>query len=185
MQPLDAIFSKPEQRLLNAVLVHADRDFGTLELLKLMGNGRGGGSKVLERWVGSGLLRERRVGNQRRFSANPQFVLYPELRLMVLKTVGLVEPLAAALAPLSRHIEEAFVFGSIAAGTDTSQSDIDLAIVGDVGLFDVSSLLDTVQGELGRAVHVSVYSAADAPVLRAIRNGPRIDILEKIRAKAA
>lgn len=94
MQPLDALLSKPEQRMLSTVLVHPERDFGTLELLKRMDNGRGAGSKVLKRWIDAGLLCERQVGNQRRLSANPRCVLYPELRQMVLKTVGLTEPLA-------------------------------------------------------------------------------------------
>lgn len=189
MRPLDALLSKPEQRLMSMVLVRPDQDFGTLELLKRMGSSRGAGSAVLKRWVESGLLRERKVGNQRRLSANPQFLLYPELRRMVLKTVGLTEPLVKALVPIAERLSEAFVFGSVAAGTDSSASDIDVAIVGDVDLFDVSPLLDAVQIELGRSIHVNVYSpqewATDAPVLAAIRNGPRVDLMEALNAEAA
>lgn len=189
MRPLDAFLSKPEQRLMSAVFVHPDQDFGTLELLQRMGNSRGAGSAVLKRWVDAGLLRERKVGNQRRFSANPQFVLYPELRKMVLKTVGLTEPLAQALAPIADRLLEAFVFGSVAAGRDTSESDIDLAVVGDVNLFDVSPLLDAVQSELGRAVHVNVYSekewASNDPVLAAVKKGPRVNLMEAIHAETS
>lgn len=174
---------------MSVVLVRPDQDFGTLELLKHMGNSRGAGSTVLKRWLDSGLLRERKVGNQRRLSANPRFLLYPELRQMVLKTVGLTEPLAKALTPIAGRLTEAFVFGSVASGTDTSESDIDLAIVGDVNLFDVSPLLDAVQAELGRSVHVNVYSqqewAADDPVLATIKKGPRVDLMETIRAETA
>lgn len=184
MPPLDALLSKPEQRLLGAVLMQPERDFGTLELLAHMANGRGAGSKVIQRWIDAGLLQERKVGNQRRLQANPGFVLYPELRRMVMKTVGLAQPLARALAPLAGRLEDAFIFGSVASGTDTSESDVDLALVGDIGLFDVSPLLDGVQAELGRALHASVYSpsewAADNPVLAAIRNGPRLDLMEAL-----
>lgn len=77
----------------------------------------------------------------------------------------------------------------MAAGKDTSQSDIDVAIVGDVGLFDVSPLLDAAQAELGRPIHVSVYSSsewsADGPVLAAIKSGPRIDLMEALRGTTA
>ncbi len=188
MRPLDALLSKPEQRLMSLVLVRPEQDFGTLELLKHMGSGRGSGSAVLKRWLGSGLLRERKVGNQRRLSANPQFLLYRDLRRMILKTVGLADPLAKALAPLSDRLTDAFVFGSVASGTDTTESDIDLAVVGDVDLFDVSPLLDAVQSDLGRSVHVNVYSpqewASDDPVLAAIKKGPRVDLMEAIRAEA-
>ena len=189
MRPLDALLSVPEQRLLSAVLLHPERDFGTVELLDRMGSSRSAGSTVLKRWVDSGLLRERRVGNQRRLAANPEFLLYPELRRMLTKTVGIAQPLAQALAPLAHRLTDAFVFGSVAAGTDGSESDIDLAVVGDITLFDVSPLLDAAQGELGRPVHVSVYTAqewardADS-VLAAVRQGPRIDLMEALHGQA-
>ena len=189
MSPLDALLSKPEQRLMSAVLLRPEQDFGTLELLDRMGSGRGGGSAVLKRWIAAGLLRERKVGNQRRLSANPQFLLYPELRRMVLKTVGLTEPLARVLAPLASRLNEAFVFGSVAAGQDGSESDIDVALIGRIDLFDVSPLLDAAQAELGRPVHASLYSkkewASTDPILAAIRNGPRIDLMEAIDAASA
>jgi predicted nucleotidyltransferase len=188
MAPLDVLLSKAEQRLANAVLTNPEREFGTLELLQKMGSSRGAGSAVLKRWVDSGLLRERRVGNQRRLSANARFLLFPELRRMVLKTVGVVEPLAIALGPIASRLTDAFVFGSVAAGTDTSHSDIDLAVVGDVDLFLVSPLLDAVQEELGRAVHVNVYGErewldATDPVIEGIRQGPRMDVMEALRGK--
>ena len=48
---------------------------------------------------------------------------------IVRKTIGLREPLRAALAPLADDIEYAFVFGSVAAGQDRANSDIDLMVV--------------------------------------------------------
>jgi predicted nucleotidyltransferase len=190
MRPLDALLSQPEQRLMSAVLAHPDRDFGTLELLNRMGSSRGAGSAVLKRWVMSGLLRERRVGNQRRLAANPDFVLYPELRRIVLKTIGLAEPLAAALAPIANRLTKAFIFGSVASGNDTSESDIDLAVVGDVDLIAVSALIDSTRRELGRPVHVNVYSeqewpSTDDPVLNAIKAGPRVDLMEALREQTS
>lgn len=154
-----------------------------------MGNSRSAGSAVLKRWVESGLLKERRVGNQRRLAANPDFILYPELRKMVLKTVGLAEPLARALAPIADRLREAFVFGSVASGNDTSESDIDLAVVGDVDLFTVSPLLDAVERELGRQIHLNVYSenewsSSEDPILRSIKAGPRINLMEVLNDKA-
>lgn len=186
MRPLDILFSPPEQRLIATVLTHPERDFGTLELLSKMGSSRSAGSVVLKRWVESGLLKERRVGNQRRLTANPDFILYPELRKMALKTVSLAEPLAGALAPISGRLREAFVFGSVAAGKDTNDSDIDLVVVGDVDLFTVSPLLDSVEQELGRPIHVNVYNedewlSCDDPVLQSIKVGPRIDLMGELR----
>jgi predicted nucleotidyltransferase len=189
MNPLDALFSPPEQRLIATVLSHPEKDFGTVELLNQMGSSRSAGSNVLKRWVESGLLKERRIGNQRRLAANPDFLLYPELRKMALKTVGLAQPLARALAPLAEQLQEAFVFGSVATGKDTSESDIDLVVVGDVDLFTVSPLLDSVEQELGRSIHVNIYSkeewaSDDDPILQSIKRGPRIDLMGELHGAA-
>lgn len=188
MRPLDVLMSPAEQRLAGAVLLDPDREFGTVELLDRMGSSRSAGSALLKRWVEGGVLRERRVGNQRRLSANPQFLLYPELRRMALKTVGLAEPLARALAPLAASIRQACIVGSIAAGTDTSSSDVDLVLVGDLTLFDVSPVLDAAQAELGRPIHVSLYGPQEwasetDPVISALRQGPRLDLTEALHAQ--
>ncbi len=188
VRPLDALFSPVEQRLMGLVLTHPDRDFGTLELLKHMGSSRSSGSNVLGRWVASGLLRERRVGNQRRLSANRDFLLFPELRKIVVKTVGLAEPLCAALEPIAASLSEAFIFGSVATGSDTSESDIDVALVGDVDLFTVSPLIDQAEQVLGRRVHVNIYgqeewSAEGDSVLAKIKHGPRLDLMETLRGQ--
>lgn len=187
MRALDAFFTPVEQRLLGLVIGHPEREFGTLELLQQLGNGRGAGSALLQRWTHAGVLLERRVGNQRRFTANQDFLLFPELRRIAQKTVALTEPLAAALAPVADRLTEAFVFGSVAQGTDRADSDIDLALVGDIDLFDISPLLDAVQLQLGRPVHANVYRpaewASEDPVLATIKNGARVDLMETLRAK--
>jgi len=189
MQPLDALFSPPEQRLMATVLTDPEKDFGTVELLSRIGSSRSAGSSLLKRWLEAGLLKERRIGNQRRLAANPDFLLYPELRQMTMKTVGLAQPLARALAPLASQLREAFVFGSVAAGRDTSDSDIDLLIVGYVDLFSVSPLLDAAEQELGRPGHANIYSdeewlSIDDQVLRSIKTGPRIDLMGELSATA-
>jgi predicted nucleotidyltransferase len=186
MQVLDAFFSPSEQRLLATVLTHPDKDFGTLELLSQMGSSRSAGSALLKRWVESGLLQERRIGNQRRLAANPKFLLYPELRKIALKTVGLSQPLARALRPVVDKLQDAFVCGSVAAGKDTGDSDIDLVVVGNVDLFTVSPLLDPVEHELGRPIHVNVYSVDEwllnnDAIIQQIKTGPRINLMGDLR----
>lgn len=188
MRPLDAFFTPSEQRLLALVLADPNKDFGTVELITQMGNSRSVGSTLLQRWVETGVLRERKIGNNRRLSANPDFLLYPELRKIAMKTVGLAHPLVTALTPFAEKLKEAFVFGSVAKGTDSSTSDIDLALVGSVDLFEVSPILDRLEKELGRPVHANIYSEEEwlstaDPVLKAIKSGPRIDLTGELHEK--
>src|SRR5262249_18901484 len=48
-----------------------------------------------------------------------------------MKTVTVTAPLRKALEPCSDKIKAAFVYGSVAKGSDTAQSDIDVMVIGD------------------------------------------------------
>ena len=65
------------------------------------------------------------------------------------------------LAPFEPDILLALVFGSVPQNRQTSGSDIDLLIVGDVSLKEVSQPLDLAEQTLGRPVNPVIYSAAD------------------------
>jgi predicted nucleotidyltransferase len=101
------------------------------ELIKLARSGSGAVQRELQRLEKSGLVKVTRLGNQKHYQANQSAPVFPELRSIMLKTVGLADPLRAALGPLQRQIRLAVLYGSIAKGTDTAFSDIDLLIVSD------------------------------------------------------
>jgi predicted nucleotidyltransferase len=102
------------------------------------------------------LVRLRKDGNRVYYSANRSHPLYHEIHSIVLKTTGLVDVLAEALADL--RVETAFVFGSIAEGEATSDSDVDILIIGRIGLMEVSRLLSGVSERLEREINPIVIS---------------------------
>jgi DNA-binding transcriptional ArsR family regulator len=105
----------------------------------------------LIRLTGLGLLDLRRDGNRAYYRAHTAHPLYPEIRNLVLKTSGLVDVLHEALASL--NIQVAFVFGSVADGTQKPESDLDLMVIGDVTLRGVVKLLSGTATRLGREVN--------------------------------
>lgn len=88
------------------------------------------------------------------YEANRAHPPYPELHRTVLKTVGLADVLRQALGV--RRIEWAFVFGSFARGEETTESDLDLMVIGDLGLRGVTGLLAGVSEQIGREVNPHV-----------------------------
>jgi DNA-binding transcriptional ArsR family regulator len=106
-----------------------------------------------------GLLTRRQDGNRVYYAANPSHPLSTEIRQLVLKTVGLADVLGAALK--AHGIRCAFVFGSVASGAARSESDIDLMVIGDIGLRKVSALLSGVGNRLGREINPHVMSPAE------------------------
>ena len=102
------------------------------------------------------------MGNQKHYQANPVSPIYEELCGMVRKTVGMAEPLRAALAPLAAQIKVAFVYGSIAKQQDTARSDIDLLLVSDTLTYgDTILALQNVSALLGREVNLNIFTPQD------------------------
>src|SRR5262249_15310133 len=85
--------------------------------------------------------------------ANRESPVFEELQSLVVKTVGLTEPLRKALQPYSSEIKAAFVYGSVAKGSDTAQSDIDLMVIGDeLSYSDLYGVLQNAESLLQRKV---------------------------------
>lgn len=161
-QPLsmaDALFSKTQQRVLALLYGQPERSFYATEMINLSGGGSGAIQRELSRLERSGLVNVTRIGSQRHFQANFGAPIYSELCAIVQKTVGLVGQLKAALEPLEKRIEFAFVFGSVAKQTDSASSDIDLMIVSDTLVYaDVFPALEDLSGKLNRQVQPTIYS---------------------------
>jgi len=158
----DALFTKTQQRVLRVLFGQPDRSFYASELIRNAGTGSGAAQRELARLEGSGLIVTRRIGNQRHYQANGESPLFAELRNIVLKTVGLAEPLRDALKPVASDIRAAFVYGSVAKGTDRAASDIDLMVLSDTLTYgDVFGVLDQASRALGRHVNPTVYSSAE------------------------
>ena len=158
----DALFTKTQQRVLGVLFGQPYRSFYTSELIRNAGTGSGAAQRELAKLEESGLLKAWRIGHQKHYQANAASPLYSELRSIVLKTVGLVDPLRDGLKPLSKAIRAAFVYGSVAKATDQSASDIDLMIISDTLTYgDVFGALERVTRAVGRKVNPTVYTAAE------------------------
>jgi len=71
------------------------------ELSRLAGLGSASLQRELRKLLAAGLLRVEQVGNQRRYTANPNSPVFEELKSLVRKTLGVAPMVADALAPLA------------------------------------------------------------------------------------
>ena len=140
-------------RTLGLLLADPDEELHLREIARRAGMAPAGIQREVTALAEAGVLQRRRVGHQVYYSANPQCPIFPELRSLVLKTTGLGDALRQALQPLEARIKVAFVFGSIAEGTAGNDSDVDLLVVGEVGLREVAPGLQEAQQALGREVN--------------------------------
>lgn len=158
----DALFTRGQQRVLGILFSQPDQSFPATELIARAGVGTGAVHRELTRLARTGLVTVTPVGRQRRYQANRESPIFPELCGLVLKTIGLAEPLRSALSPLGGRIHAAFVYGSVAKGSDTARSDIDLMIISDsISYSDVYVALAEAERVLLRPINPTILTAAE------------------------
>ncbi len=179
----DILFGSYRKKVLSLLLLNPDQDYHVRELARLTGTAPGTLHKELARLAAAGLLLRKEQGNQVRYQANRQCPVFPELAGMLRKTTGAAEVLADALAPLKPVL--ALIFGSVAGGTQTAASDIDVLVVTKLGFGEVVRALHPAQTELGREINPVIYSPADlkrqvreqSTFLRNLTAGPKIFLI--------
>ncbi len=156
------LFTPVQQRVLGLLFGQPDRRFQSGEIIRLAASGTGAAHRLLTRLADSGLITVERIGNQKHYQANRASPVFVELHGLIVKTSGLLAALRSALAPLADRIRAAFVYGSVANGTDQSASDIDLMVIaGKLDYADVFSALQTIEADLGRTVNPNVISGVE------------------------
>jgi predicted nucleotidyltransferase len=146
---LGLLFLRPEEAL------HG-RDIG-----RRIGLSSGALTRELKRLVDVGLLERESRGNQVLYRANRASPVFEEIASILRKTSGMADELARTLAPLEDKIRVAFVFGSMAKGSQEAGSDIDLLVIGDADFGSVVDALYPAQKSLGREINPKVFSVRE------------------------
>jgi predicted nucleotidyltransferase len=157
-----ALFGATRQAVLRLLFGHSDRRFYQRQVIRLVGLGSGAAQRELEQLVAAGILTRAVEGRQTYFQANRECPVFDELSGLIRKTFGAPKVLQEALAALGGAVQLAFIYGSVAAGTETAASDVDIMVVGPrTSLEEVASALAQAERELGREVNPSVYRAGE------------------------
>jgi predicted nucleotidyltransferase len=147
--------------ILVVLLLRPDEPQHVRELARLTGVSPGTLHRELTALESLGVLRRNAVGRQVFFAANRECPVFEELAGLVRKTAGLVDVVRNALLPHAPRIGAAFIYGSVAAGTETARSDVDVMILGDLPFADAVKAMSRAQALLRREVNPTVMKAAE------------------------
>lgn len=157
--PAEALlFPHLRQRLLATLLLDAARPWYLSELARHLHAAPAHVHRELGLLVAAGILRRRVEGRQVYYTPDPECPFLPELTALVRKTMGIPVVLSEALKPMRARLRCAFIYGSVARGEETSGSDIDLMVVGDVTIADLLPALRKAEKQSGRPVNPTVYT---------------------------
>ena len=152
MNLLTDLFPKAKAEIFRLLFAQGNQENHLRDLARMAELSPAALQKELTALAAKELVLTRRDGNRLYYRANPAHPLYPELHGMALKTSGITAALTQVLANIS-GINTALIFGSVAAGTANSQSDIDLLILGHIGLRKLAPVLRKSSESLGREIN--------------------------------
>lgn len=179
------LFTRTQRGVLALLFGLPERSYYLNEIVRTAGLGVGAAQRELEALSACGLVSVERVGNQKHYKANAAAPIFEELRGIVQKTFGLVDVLREMLAPVASHVEVAFVYGSVAKGSDRASSDVDLMIISDkLSYSDVMTISLQASARLGREVHPTLYKSAEfrrkldeSTFVRRVMDQARLDVI--------
>lgn len=178
---LDLLFGTYRQRVLGLLLLQPAQRFHVRELARQTGTTAGTLHRELSKLAEAGLLLRERQGNQVLYQANRACPVFEELAGLFRKTSGAVSVLQDALSGLAPQIRFALLFGSLARGTETPGSDVDVMIVGEAGFAEVVKALYPAQEMLQREINPVVYSESEYLVRLRDKEPLLLEVLAKPR----
>lgn len=157
----EILFGKTRQAVLSLLYGHADESFYLRQIVRVTGGGMGAVQRQVNALVDAGLVTRSSKGKQIYYQANCNSPVFEELKSIIIKTAGIGDNLRIALAPMAQNIDCAFIYGSFARGEETTDSDVDVFVIGRVAFSEVVAALSPVQGMLGREINPTVYPASE------------------------
>ncbi|MEA3432466.1 MAG: nucleotidyltransferase domain-containing protein [candidate division WOR-3 bacterium] len=150
----ELISSETKRKLLALFLLNPEEEFYLRQLVKLLGENPRALQIQLQSLEKIDLISPRRSGNIKYYKVNKQFPLFEELRRIILKTEGLKDVLHNNLR--DKDIQLAFIYGSVAKGSDKKLSDIDLFVVGKVQEDGLLEAIRKAEGVLKREINYNL-----------------------------
>ena len=149
----NVLFGQIRGQVLALLYGRHDKAFYVRQIARHLHASAGSVRRELEKLAAVDLIIRTSLGNQVFYRANQANPVFAEMRALVNKTVGIFHVLRSALEKVSKQITIAFVYGSVARQLETAESDVDLMIIGSVGLNDVLACLQQAETALGRIVN--------------------------------
>lgn len=179
----DILSSKVRAEVFRILFGGLERELHHREIARRSGLSESAVRQELHKLTALDLINRRESGNRVYYSANSDHPLYREIYRLVLKTVGMADIFRKAL--FDQPVDVAFIFGSVAEGAESSSSDIDIMVIGDIGLRKLVNVFSGLTEQTGREINPHVMTrkeyvkriqAGDHFVTHVIA-GPRIYIV--------
>jgi len=154
----ESILNSTSSKILRVLVLDSDEPVHLRELARRAGLDPMAVHREMKKLVSSGIVMEKKSGNQRLFALDKRCPIYNELRMIVIKTMGIADEIRRALESIKDKIKFAYIYGSFASGEFRNDSDVDVLIATDLTLFDLVKILSPIQEKLSREINPTVFT---------------------------
>ena len=180
----DIIVSKVRIKLLEIFLSHPEEIYYVRQLVRELKEEINAVRRELSRMEKAGMVQKENRANRVYYWFNPEYLFYGDLLGMVNKTVGL----GGAIIKNKNHLGKirfALLSGRFARHLPIKEGKVDLLIIGEVNLPELSRIVREEETPLGREINYSVMTKAEFdfrkkrrdPFLLGILTGSRLMLI--------
>lgn len=155
------LFGKTRQAVLSLLYGQTDTSFYTKQILDAVKIGRGTVQRELQNLTDAGIITREVQGRQVYYRANEKCPIFDDLKSIVRKTFGIADVIRQSLETIADKIQVAFIFGSIASGTEQRTSDIDVMVIGKATFDEVVSAMSQAEEKIHREINSVVYPVTE------------------------
>jgi len=148
------------KKILNYFFVNPQESLYVNELSRKLALDKRNLVKKIKELEQEGMLVHETRGNLKLYAINTRYPLYQEFRKIIMTTVGVEEQLKSILRGID-GVKEAYIYGSYAKNAMDTHSDIDVLVVGSVGVVSVQKRISKLQRDIDREISVTVMTQAD------------------------
>lgn len=164
--------------ILKLFIFNPKKEYYVREIERLTGEAFDPVRRELIRLESTGLLKSRISGRQKYYSIDSNHTIFPEVKSMILKTVGIGDTIKSVME-LRSDIQFAFIYGSYAKNTEDLESDIDLFVIGSILSKDLQEIVSDVESQTKREINSTVYSAKELKEKHKIKNNFVSNVLKE------
>lgn len=158
---MESLFAPNVLEVLAILFLHQDDLVHQSKIAQLTGLHRLQVQRALQRLKENTIIEEYQHGNMVCYTLNKNHPLYQDIKNILYKTILIAEPFRKVFSDYTKEIDMAFIYGSYANGIEVAESDIDLFIIGNLGLKDISKILMPLRNKLQKEINPIVYTRAE------------------------
>jgi DNA-binding transcriptional ArsR family regulator len=158
---LERLFSsKTRVDILGLFFTREDAKFYVRQIARDLGRDISGIKRELDNLERLGLLISEKVGNLRYYSVSRDSAIYPEVKGIIAKTVGVKGALASALKGVM-GLRHAWLYSTNAHAPGEGGGAIPVLIVGRVDLAALNETITRLEGTLNREINYTVFDEGE------------------------